>query len=61
MEEENGTYFVGMCLEREDEEILFPVTFHTKNYNEVLTLVQCIAPGDPRRRVMYADTNNLFG
>ena len=60
MEQENGTYFVGMCLETDGEDILFPVTFHTKDYREVLTLVKCIAPGDPRKRIMYADTNNLF-
>lgn len=55
MEEENGTYFVGMLLKTEDDEIIFPVKFHTKNYNEALILTQCITPGDPRRRVMFAD------
>lgn len=61
MEEETGTYFIGMCLEQEDDdEVIFPLIFHTKNYKEVLTLVKCIAPGDPRKRVMYADVSKLF-
>lgn len=60
MVEENGTYFVGMLLETDGEEILFPVKFHTKNYNEALTLTRCITPGDPRRRVMFADIDERF-
>lgn len=60
MVEENGTYFVGMLLETEEEEILFPVKFHTKNYNEALTLTRCITAGDPRKRVMFADIDERF-
>ncbi len=55
MVEENGTYFVGMCLETEDDEIIFPLKFHTKNYKEALILTRCIVDGDPRKRVMFAD------
>jgi hypothetical protein len=55
MIEENGTYFVGMSLETEEDEIIFPVKFHTKDYSEALKLTRCIAPGDPRKRVMFAD------
>jgi hypothetical protein len=62
MVEENGTYFVGMCLETESEDIIFPVMFHTKDYNKALILASCIADGDPRKRVMYADIDeNYFG
>ena len=61
MVEENGTYFVGMLLETEDDdEIIFPVKFHTKNYNEALTLTRCITPGDPRKRVMFAEIDEGF-
>jgi hypothetical protein len=60
MQEENGTYFVGMLLETEEEEILFPVKFHTKNYNEALRLTRCITPGDPRKRVMFAEIDERF-
>ena len=60
MEEENGTYFVGMLLETEEDEILFPVKFHTKNYNEALMLTRCITSGDPRKRVMFADIDERF-
>ena len=61
MVEENGTYFVGMSLETEDdEEIVFPVMFHTKNYKEALTLTRCITSGDPRKRVMFADIDERF-
>ena len=60
MVEENGTYFVGIALEIEDEEIIFPVKFHTKNYKEALTLTQCITGGDPRKRVMFADIDGRF-
>ena len=60
MVEENGTYFVGMSLEIEDDEIIFPVKFHTKNYKEALILTRCITPGDPRKRVMFADINEEF-
>lgn len=60
MVEENGTYFVGMCLETEDEDILFPVMFYTKDYKEALILATCIAEGDPRKRVMYADINEDY-
>lgn len=61
MVEENGTYFVGMSLETEDdEEIVFPVMFHTKNYKEALTLTRCITGGDPRKRVMFADIDERF-
>ena len=60
MVEENGTYFVGMLLETEDEEILFPVKFHTKNYNEALRPTRCITDGDPRKRVMFADIDEEF-
>ena len=60
MVEENGTYFVGMLLETEDDEIIFPVSFCTKDYNEALTLTRCITPGDPRKRVMFADINERF-
>lgn len=56
----NGTYFVGMALEMEDDEIIFPVKFHTKNYKEALTLTRCIAAGDPRKRVMFADIDEEF-
>lgn len=55
MHEENGTYFVGMCLETEDDELIFPLKFHTKNYKEALILTTCIVDGDPRKRVMFAD------
>lgn len=55
MIEEKGVYFVGILLETEDDEIIFPVKFHTKNYKEALTLAACIADGDPRKRVMFAD------
>lgn len=55
MSDEQGTYFVGMLLETEEDEILFPVKFHTKNYNEALILTKCITSGDPRKRVMFAD------
>lgn len=60
MQEENGTYFVGMLLETEEEEILFPVKFHTKNYKEALMLTRCITSGDPRKRVMFADIDERF-
>lgn len=60
MQEENGTYFVGMLLETEEEEVLFPVKFHTKNYKEALMLTRCITPGDPRKRVMFADIDERF-
>jgi hypothetical protein len=61
MVEENGTYFVGMALETgEDEEIIFPLRFHTKNYNEALRLTRCITSGDPRKRVMFADIDERF-
>lgn len=60
MVEENGTYFVGMLLETAEEEILFPVMFHTKNYNEALRLTRCITSGDPRKRVMFADIDERF-
>ena len=58
---ENGTYFVGMSFETEEnEEIVFPVMFHTKNYKEALTLTRCITDGDPRKRVMFADIDERF-
>ena len=60
MVEENGTYFVGMAFEMEDDEIIFPVVFHTKNYKEALILTRCITNGDPRKRVMFADMNERF-
>ena len=60
MVEENGTYFVGMAFEMEDDEIIFPVMFHTKNYKEALTLTRCITDGDPRKRVMFADIDERF-
>ena len=60
MVEENGTYFVGMAFEMEDDEIIFPVMFHTKNYKEALTLTRCITNGDPRKRVMFADIDERF-
>jgi hypothetical protein len=60
MVEENGTYFVGMCFEMEDDEIVFPVMFHTKNYKEALTLTRCITDGDPRKRVMFADIDEDY-
>lgn len=53
-------YFVGMCLETEDDDVIFPVMFHTKNYKQALTLASCIADGDPRKRVMYADINEDY-
>lgn len=60
MVEENGTYFIGISLEVEDDEIVFPVIFHTKDYKEALTLTRCITGGDPRKRVMFADINGRF-
>lgn len=60
MVEENGTYFVGMCLETEDDEIVFPVMFHTKDYRKALILATCITEGDPRKRVMYADISEDY-
>ena len=60
MVEENGTYFVGMAFEMDDDELIFPVVFHTKNYKEALTLTRCITNGDPRKRVMFADMNERF-
>ena len=57
---ENGTYFVGIALEIEDEEIIFPVKFHTKNYKEALTLTRCITNGDPKKRVMFADIDEDY-
>lgn len=59
MVEENGTYFVGMCLETEDDELIFPLKFHTKDYKKALTLTRCIVDGDPRKRVMFADINDI--
>lgn len=53
-------YFVGMCLETEDDDIIFPVMFNTKNYKEALILATCITDGDPRKRVMYADINEDY-
>ena len=44
----------------EDEEIIFPVKFHTKNYKEALTLTRCITNGDPKKRVMFADIDGRF-
>lgn len=64
MTEENGTYFVALCLDIDDydfERQIFPVSFHTKSYKEALTLVTCITDGDPRKRLMYADLDMLFG
>lgn len=60
MVEENGTYFVGISLDVKDDEIVFPVIFHTKDYKEALTLTRCIIGGDPRKRVMFADINGRF-
>ena len=63
MVEENGTYFVAMMLDLEDEDFdpqLFPVSFTTTDYNRALKLVTCITPGDPRKRLMLADTNSMF-
>lgn len=53
-------YFVGMCLETEDDDIIFPVMFNTKDYKEALILATCITDGDPRKRVMYADINEDY-
>jgi hypothetical protein len=60
MVEETGNYFIGMSLEMEDDEIVFPVVFHTKNYKEALTLTRCITGGDPRKRVMFANIKEGF-
>jgi hypothetical protein len=60
MTEENGCYFVGMCVETEEDEVLFPLKFHTKDYQEALILTTCIVDGDPRKRVMYADINENY-
>lgn len=63
MEEENGTYFVAMMLDLEDEDFdpqVFPVCFSTTDYKEALRLVRCITPGDPRKRLMFADTDMMF-
>ena len=60
MAEENGTYFVGMALETEEDELIFPVKFHTKSYKEALILTRCITSGDPRKRVMFADIDERF-
>jgi hypothetical protein len=49
-----------MAFEMEDDEIVFPVMFHTKNYKEALTLTRCITDGDPRKRVMFADIDEEF-
>ena len=53
-------YFVGMCLETEEDDVIFPVMFNTKNYKEALIRASCIADGDPRKRVMYADINEDY-
>ena len=58
MIEDKGVYFVGILLETEDDEVIFPVKFHTKDYKEALTLASCIADGDPRKRVMFADIDD---
>lgn len=61
--EEDGTYFVAMCLDLDDwdfEKQIFPVSFHTKDYKKALILVNCIIGGDPRKRLMFADTDSLF-
>lgn len=63
MIEEDGTYFVALCLDLDDwdfEKQIFPVSFHTKDYKEALKLVGCITDGDPRKRLMFADTETLF-
>lgn len=63
MEDENGTYFVAMMLDLEDERFdpdVFPVCFNTTDYKQALRLVRCITPGDPRKRLMFADTNHMF-
>jgi hypothetical protein len=62
MADEKGTYFVGMLLESEDgdEDILFPVSFSTKDYKEVLKLTRCISSGDPRKLVMFAEIDEDF-
>lgn len=63
MVEENGTYFVAMMLDLEDEAFdpqIFPVCFNTADYKEALKLVQCITSGDPRKRLMFADTDQMF-
>ena len=31
----------------EDDDIVFPVVFHTKDYREALALTRCITGGDP--------------
>ena len=60
MAEENGTYFVGMLHETGEDELIFPVKFHTKSYREALILTRCITSGDPRKRVMFADIDERF-
>jgi hypothetical protein len=60
MVEEHGAYFVGMCIEMDDENIVFPIKFQTKDYKEALILASCIADGDPRKRVMYADIDEDY-
>lgn len=55
MVEQNGVYFVGMMIETEEDETVFPVKFHTKNYKEALILTRCITEGDPRKRVMFIE------
>ena len=60
MIEENGIYFVGMAVETEEDEIIFPVKFNTKSYKDALVLTRCITSGDPRKRVMFANVDERF-
>jgi hypothetical protein len=49
-----------MSLEMEDDDIVFPVVFDTKDYREALALTRCITGGDPRKRVMFANIKEGF-
>ena len=60
MTKDNASYFIVMRVDSEDEDpIFFPVKFTTEDYKEVLVLASCIAEGDPRKRVMYADITDI--
>lgn len=59
--EEDGCYFVALCLQTDFDDIVFPVSFHTKDHKEALKLVRCITDGDPRKRLLFADPNDYKG
>lgn len=55
MLKDNECFFIAVSAEGNGYDVIMPIKFHTRNYDEAIRLVRCINDTSPEKKLFITD------